>query len=91
MDESLGNLVFYLVGHNTDQMNKESQELFRNLHLNESLYFSHVIKGYAAKLLWPEVSKLIKMNKPPVPYATMAEIVDAAGNRELASETFCKV
>ncbi len=72
-------------------MEKESQDLFRKLQLNEQLYFSHVIRGYADKLCWPEVSKLIKMKNPPVPFATIAEILYAAGNRELASDTFCRV
>ena len=41
-------------------MNKESQTLFRALKLNEQLYFSHVVKGYAEKLHWPEISKILK-------------------------------
>ena len=61
VDQPLGDLVYFFVGHNQPAMDKESQELMRKLQLNEQLYFSHVIRGYSAKLLWPEVSKLIKM------------------------------
>ena len=50
-----------------------------------------MIRGYADKLLWPEVSKIIKMKNPPVPFSTIAEILFAASNKELAADTFCRV
>lgn len=50
-----------------------------------------MIRGYADSRCWPEISKIIKMKNPPVPFATIAEILYAADNRELASDTFCKV
>ena len=31
------------------------------------------------------------MKGPPVPFSNIAEILYAAGNRELAADTFCKV
>lgn len=37
------------------------------------------------------MQKLVKMKKCPVPFATIAEILYAAENRELASDTFCKI
>ena len=79
------------MGFNDPNWNKESQDIFRKCGLNEQLYFSHVIRGYSDKLLWPEVQKLVKMKKCPVPFATVAEILYAAENRELASDTFCKI
>lgn len=91
VDQSLGDLVFYLVGFNQTDTNEELQKLFRALQLNEQLYFSHVIRGYADKLQWPEISKLIKQKNCPVPFSTVAEILFAAGNNQLASETFCRV
>ena len=61
------------------------------MQLNEQLYFSHAVKGYADKLEWPEISKILKQKNPPVPFSTAAEILYAAGNRELSADTFCKV
>ena len=72
-------------------MNTESQKLFRSLQLNEQLYFSHAVKGYAAKLHWPEITKILKQKGPPVPFSTAAEIIYNAENRELSADTFCKV
>ena len=91
VDQSLGDLVFYFVGQNNEKTDLESRNLNRSLGLNEQLYFSHVIRGYADKLLWPEVNKIIKMKSPPVPFSNIAEILYAANNRELAADTFCKV
>ena len=91
MDAPLGDLVFYHVGFNDENQNKQCQEMKRKLDLNEQLYFSHVIRGYSDKLLWPEVQKLVKMKKCPVPFVTIAEILYAAENKELASDTFCKI
>ena len=60
IDSSLGDLVQFFVGKNEDKMNQESQKLFRTLRLNEQLYFSHVVKGYAETACWPEISKVLK-------------------------------
>ena len=60
IDSSLGDLVQFFVGKNEDKMNQESQKLFRTLRLNEQLYFSHVVKGYARTTCWPEISKVLK-------------------------------
>jgi len=87
----LGDLVFYFVGHNEEKMDLEARNLFRSLALNEQLYFSHVIRGYADKALWPEIQKMIKIKNPPVPFATIAELLYSAGNKEVAAETFCRV
>jgi len=50
-----------------------------------------VIRAYAQAKMWPEVSKFIKMKNPPVPFATIGDILVEAGNRELAGDTFVKV
>ena len=60
IDSSLGDLVQFFVGKNEDKMNEESKKLFRALRLNEQLYFSHVVKGYAENLHWPEIAKVLK-------------------------------
>lgn len=91
VDKPLGDLIQYLVGFNQEKMDTEARNLNRGLSLNEQLYFSHVIKGYGDKALWPEIQKIIKVKHPPVPFATIAELLYAAGNREVAAETFCKV
>lgn len=72
-------------------MNQEAQKLYRTLQLNEQLYFSHAVKGYADNLHWPDISKILKLKGPPVPFSTAAEILYYANNRELAADTFCKV
>ena len=61
------------------------------LDLNEQLYFSHVTKGYAEKLAWPEIQKLMKNRGPPVPFSTAAEILYEVGNKELSADMFVKV
>lgn len=91
IDKSCGDLIYYLIGENTEKSCGESRDLFRSLQLNEQLYFSHVVRGFASKLLWPEVSKIIKTKGPPCPYSTIAEILYEADNKELAADTFCKV
>ena len=55
VDKPLGDLIQYFVGFNEEKMDTESRNLNRGLSLNEQLYFSHVIKGYGDKALWPEI------------------------------------
>ena len=81
VDQPLGDLIFYFVGFNEEKYDVESRNLFRSLALNEQLYFSHVIRGYADKALWPEIQKIIKIKSPPVPFATIAELLYSAGNK----------
>ena len=76
---------------NIDKMDQEAREMKQKLDLNEQLYFSHVVKGYAEKLLWPEISKLMKVRSPPVPFSTVAEILYEVGNKELSADMFVKV
>ncbi len=72
-------------------MDGEARDLKQKLDLNEQLYFSHVVKGYAEKLQWPEISKLMKVRSPPVPFSTVAEILYEVGNKELSADMFVKV
>jgi len=45
VDKSGGDLIAYLAGSNEATKVAEAEQLLRQLQLNESLYYSHVVRG----------------------------------------------
>jgi len=91
VDKSLSDLIYYFVGKDERKFDEEAKSLKRSLNLNEQVYFSVIFRSYAESKNTPEVTKLLKMKNPPVPYQTMGEILCDAGNRELAQDALRKV
>ena len=91
LDRSLSNTIEYFVKQANDKNDEESKNLKRQLQLNEQVYFTCVIKGYAEAQMWADITKLVKMlKKCPVPFPTIIEICFKGGNMELVKECLLK-
>ena len=83
IDSSLNELITTMLTHTSMQgkdRDKDVKDLKNNIKLNERNYFMVVIKAFAKNGNWEDVAEFVKMKKPPVPFAFMAEVCFDFGN-----------
>lgn len=70
---------------------KEVKELKKSLNINEKTYFMIVFKAFAKMGNWEDTASFLKMKKPPIPFAFMAEVCYDEGNIPLAVEAIRRI
>ena len=65
--------------------------MYKSLKVPEKYHFMLAIRGAAKQGQWEAVTEYIKMKKPPVTYAFLAEVCAEGGKLPLATEAIRKI
>lgn len=84
-------MISYLAVQNTPKTNNELKTMKKDLKIDEQLYFTVAIKGWADAKMWHDVEEMIKTKKSPVPFSTVGELCNDVKNMELAQRAFRRV
>ena len=68
-----------------------TREMYKSLKVPEKFHFMLAIRGAAKQGQWEVVTDYIKMKKPPVTYAFLAEVCVEGGKLPLATEAIRRI